>query len=66
MKRIRLAYERQLGGLIGEVKGASEAPAGLDVDYATYFTFGALNGLPTCTGAEAPTRPGRSPTATPS
>jgi AcrR family transcriptional regulator len=47
VKRIRLAYEKQLGGLIGEVKAAGEAPADLDVNYATYFTFGALNGLPT-------------------
>lgn len=45
--RIRLAFEQQLAGLIGEVKAAGEAPADLDVNYATFFTFGALNGLPT-------------------
>ncbi len=47
VKRIRLAYEQQLGGLIGEVKAAGEAPSDLDVNFATYFTIGALNGLPT-------------------
>lgn len=47
VKRIRLAYEQQLGSLIGEVKAAGEAPSDLDVNFATYFTFGALNGLPT-------------------
>jgi AcrR family transcriptional regulator len=30
-----------------QVRAAGEAAPGLDVDYATYFIFGALNGLPT-------------------
>jgi TetR/AcrR family transcriptional regulator, cholesterol catabolism regulator len=47
VKRIRDAYEKRLGGLIGEVKAAGEAAPDLDVNFATYFTFGALNGLPT-------------------
>ncbi|HVX31500.1 MAG TPA: TetR/AcrR family transcriptional regulator [Solirubrobacterales bacterium] len=44
--RIREAYERRLAGLIAEVKGAGEAAPDLDVNFATYFIFGALNGLP--------------------
>jgi AcrR family transcriptional regulator len=44
--RIRRDYERNLGGLIGDVKEAGEAGPDLDVNYATYFIFGALNGLP--------------------
>lgn len=47
VKRIRLAYEQRLAGLIGEVKAAGEAGPELDVNYATYFIFGALNALPT-------------------
>lgn len=44
--RIREAYEQRLAGLIGEVKEAGEAAPDLDVNFATYFIFGALNGLP--------------------
>jgi AcrR family transcriptional regulator len=44
--RIREAYERRLAGLIEEVKEAGEAAPDLDVNFATYFIFGALNGLP--------------------
>jgi hypothetical protein len=33
--------------LIAEVKVSGEAAPDLGVDYATYFIFGALNGLPT-------------------
>jgi TetR/AcrR family transcriptional regulator, cholesterol catabolism regulator len=44
--RIRTDYERSLAGLIGDVKAAGEASPDLDVDHATYFIFGALNGLP--------------------
>ena len=44
---IREDYERRLAGLIGEVVEAGEATPELDVNYATYFIFGALNGLPT-------------------
>jgi AcrR family transcriptional regulator len=43
---IRETYERRLAGLIGEVKEAGEAAPDLDVNFATYFIFGALNGLP--------------------
>lgn len=44
--KIRETYERRLAGLIGEVKEAGEAAPDLDVSFATYFIFGALNGLP--------------------
>jgi AcrR family transcriptional regulator len=44
--RIRMDYEQNLAGLIGAVKEAGEADPALDVNYATYFIFGALNGLP--------------------
>jgi TetR/AcrR family transcriptional regulator, cholesterol catabolism regulator len=44
---IREDYERRLAGLIGEVVEAGEATPDLDVNFATYFIFGALNGLPT-------------------
>jgi TetR/AcrR family transcriptional regulator, cholesterol catabolism regulator len=44
--RIRRDYERNLAGLIEDVKGAGQAGPDLDVNYATYFIFGALNGLP--------------------
>ena len=44
--RIRTDYEQNLAGLIGDVKEAGEAGPDLDVNYATYFIFGALNGLP--------------------
>jgi TetR/AcrR family transcriptional regulator, cholesterol catabolism regulator len=47
VKRIRGTYEESLAGLIGEVQAAGAAAPDLDVDYATYFIFGALNGLPT-------------------
>jgi AcrR family transcriptional regulator len=47
VKRIRVAYEQRLAGLIGDVKEAGEAAPDLDLNYATYFIFGALNGLPT-------------------
>jgi AcrR family transcriptional regulator len=43
---IRADYEQRLAGLIGEVKDAGEAGLDLDVDFATYYIFGALNGLP--------------------
>lgn len=43
---IRETYERRLAELIGEVKEAGESPPDLDVNFATYFIFGALNGLP--------------------
>ena len=43
---IRETYESRLAGLIGEVKEAGEAAPDLDVNFATYFIFGALNGLP--------------------
>jgi AcrR family transcriptional regulator len=43
---IRADYEQRLAGLIGEVKEAGEAGPDLDVDFATYYIFGALNGLP--------------------
>jgi AcrR family transcriptional regulator len=43
---IRADYEQRLAGLIGEVKDAGEAAPDLDVDFATYYIFGALNGLP--------------------
>jgi AcrR family transcriptional regulator len=46
VERIREDYERRLAGLIEEVKTAGEAAPDLDVNYATYFIFGALNGLP--------------------
>jgi AcrR family transcriptional regulator len=45
--RIRRVYEERLAGMITEVKEAGAAAPALDVDYATYFIFGALNGLPT-------------------
>jgi TetR/AcrR family transcriptional regulator, cholesterol catabolism regulator len=44
--RIRMDYEQKLAGLIGEVKEAGAAGPDLDVNHATYFIFGALNGLP--------------------
>jgi AcrR family transcriptional regulator len=44
--KIRETYERRLAGLIGEVAEAGEAAPELDVNFATYFIFGALNGLP--------------------
>jgi AcrR family transcriptional regulator len=44
--KIRETYERRLAGLIGEVKEAGETAPDLDVNFATYFIFGALNGLP--------------------
>jgi AcrR family transcriptional regulator len=44
--RIREDYERRLAGLIGEVKEAGEAAPELDVNFATYYIFGALNALP--------------------
>jgi AcrR family transcriptional regulator len=44
--KIREAYEQRLAGLIGEVKEAGEAGPDLDVNFATYVIFGALNGLP--------------------
>lgn len=44
--KIRETYEQRLAGLIGEVKEAGEAAPDLDVNFATYFIFGALNGLP--------------------
>jgi AcrR family transcriptional regulator len=44
--KIRETYEGRLAGLIGEVKESGEASADLDVNFATYFIFGALNGLP--------------------
>ncbi len=44
--RIREAYERKVAGLIQDVKEAGEAAPDLDVNFATYFIFGALNGLP--------------------
>ena len=43
---IREDYERRLASLIGEVKEGGEARPDLDVNFATYFIFGALNGLP--------------------
>ena len=43
---IREDYERRLASLIGEVVEAGEASPQLDVNFATYFIFGALNGLP--------------------
>lgn len=43
---IRADYEERLAKLIGEVKEAGEAAPDLDVDFATYYIFGALNGLP--------------------
>lgn len=43
---IRETYEGRLAGLIEEVKEAGEAAPDLDVNFATYFIFGALNGLP--------------------
>jgi TetR/AcrR family transcriptional regulator, cholesterol catabolism regulator len=44
--RIREDYERRVTGLIGEVVEAGEATPDLDVNFATYYIFGALNGLP--------------------
>ncbi len=43
---IREDYEQRLANLIEEVKRAGEASPDLDVNYATYYIFGALNGLP--------------------
>ena len=43
---IRADYEQRLAGLIQEVKDAGHAAADLDVNFATYYIFGALNGLP--------------------
>jgi len=43
---IRETYEQRLAGLIGEVKEAGETAPDLDVNFATYFIFGGLNGLP--------------------
>jgi TetR/AcrR family transcriptional regulator, cholesterol catabolism regulator len=43
---IREDYERRLASLIGEVREAGEARPDLDVNFATYYIFGALNGLP--------------------
>jgi AcrR family transcriptional regulator len=43
---IRETYERRLADLIGEVKAAGEAAPELDVNFATYYIFGALNALP--------------------
>ena len=43
---IRDDYERRLASLIGEAKEAGEARPDLDINFATYFIFGALNGLP--------------------
>ncbi|HEY2479718.1 MAG TPA: TetR/AcrR family transcriptional regulator [Solirubrobacterales bacterium] len=43
---IRADYERRLAGLIQEVKDSGQGAADLDVNFATYFIFGALNGLP--------------------
>jgi hypothetical protein len=47
VKRIRIAYQGRLAGMIAEVKDAGDAAPDLDIGYATYFIFGALNGLPT-------------------
>jgi AcrR family transcriptional regulator len=44
--RIREDYERRLTSLIGEVVEAGEATPELDINFATYYIFGALNGLP--------------------
>jgi AcrR family transcriptional regulator len=44
--QIREEYGRRLAALIGEVKEAGEAAPDLNVNFATYFIFGALNGLP--------------------
>jgi AcrR family transcriptional regulator len=44
--RIREDYERRLTSLIGEVVEAGEATPELEVNFATYYIFGALNGLP--------------------
>jgi AcrR family transcriptional regulator len=44
--KIREDYERRLAGLIGEVRDAGEGAPDLDVNFATYFIFGALNALP--------------------
>jgi AcrR family transcriptional regulator len=43
---IRETYAHRLAGLIAAVKEAGEAAPDLDIDFATYFIFGALNGLP--------------------
>jgi TetR/AcrR family transcriptional regulator, cholesterol catabolism regulator len=43
---IREEYEQRLANLIDEVKAAGETVPDLDVNFATYFIFGALNGLP--------------------
>jgi TetR/AcrR family transcriptional regulator, cholesterol catabolism regulator len=56
---IREDYERRLAGLIGEVVEAGEATPDLDVNFATYFIFGALNGLPTWYRRRGPDPPER-------
>jgi AcrR family transcriptional regulator len=56
---IREDYERRLASLIGEVKEAGEARADLDVNFATYFIFGALNGLPEWYRRRGPDSPER-------
>jgi AcrR family transcriptional regulator len=56
---IREDYERRLAGLIGEVKEAGEASPELDVNFATYFIFGALNGLPDWYRRRGPDKPER-------
>jgi TetR/AcrR family transcriptional regulator, cholesterol catabolism regulator len=43
---IREDYEQRLAGLIEDVRDAGEAAPDLDVNFATYFIFGALNALP--------------------
>ena len=43
---IREDYESRLANLIGEVKESGAASPDLDVNFATYYIFGALNGLP--------------------
>jgi TetR/AcrR family transcriptional regulator, cholesterol catabolism regulator len=45
--RIRAEYERRTEALIADVVTAGEAAPDLEINYATYFIFGALNGLPT-------------------
>jgi AcrR family transcriptional regulator len=45
--RIRAEYEGRAEALIADVVAAGEAAPDLEVNYATYFVFGALNGLPT-------------------
>lgn len=57
--RIRTDYEQNLAGLIGDVKDAGEASPDLDVNFATYFIFGALNGLPDWYRRRGPDAPER-------